>query len=344
MSYGKLASERSPDPNGTLLTGLIAEFKPLTRMMAFEELYYILHHDFHRCEQIFNDIDRNPAMWQQIIEICLKIISDIPRALQKRYQFLENKSLFSQQINPEFAHQFYNSIPSLTIKNQNIFLDKQVRKRTHIDSLKHQNYTNQFLPQSNKSPKKNDNKNISKFQFKNLITLYSTLFYKSWLGIPFRQTLRRKYQILFPNTRLLILAIFDLCQLVARSTDQDLFGMVQREVALILECLHVALEDLKQFVKSPQTYFPDTMYFSDNNDYSFEEPVALLKTLEFGMLNIISKFGPYLSGMHLQPATALKCQTLIDFNLSIFSLEKRSRKPLDSLIQAPFMSNFGRTS
>ncbi|KAG5513710.1 hypothetical protein PMAC_000748 [Pneumocystis sp. 'macacae'] len=313
MSYGKLASERSPDPNGTLLTGLIAEFKPLTRMMAFEELYYILHHDFHRCEHIFNDIDRNPAMWQQIIEICLKVISDIPRALQKRYKFSENKTLFSKQKNSELTYQFYNqlnsniepkntnSIPSLTIKNQNIFLDGQIRKRVHVDNLKHQNYTEEFLLQSSKGPKENDNKNTCKLQFKNFTTL---------------QTLRRKYQILFPNTRLLILAIFDLCQLVARSTDQDLFGMVQREVALILECLHVALEDLKQFIKLPQTHFPDTVYFSDNNDYTFEEPVALLRTLEFGILNIISKFGPYLSGMHLQPSTALKCQTLIDFNLS----------------------------
>ncbi|KAG4306086.1 hypothetical protein PORY_000074 [Pneumocystis oryctolagi] len=323
MSYGKLASERSPDPNGTLLTGLVAEFKPLTRMMAFEELYYILHHDFRRCEQIFNDIDRSPAMWQQIVEICLKIISDIPRALQKRYQFSGNK--ISQQMSPEFTHQFHSqlnynteskntdAIPSLTIKNQNIFLDKHVRKRAHIDRLKHHNYKDELSFHS-KAPSKND-KNIYKLQFENFIAFYLTLFYKSWIGIPFRQSLQRKYQILFPNTRLLILAIFSLCQLVARSTDQDSLGMVQHEVALVLECLHVAFEDLKQFIRSPQTHFPDTIHFPDSHNNVFEEPNALLKTLEFGMLNIISKFGPYLSGMHLQPATALKCQTLADFNL-----------------------------
>ncbi|KAG4301980.1 hypothetical protein PCANB_002019 [Pneumocystis canis] len=326
MSYGKLASEQSPDPNGTLLTGLIAEFKPLTRMMAFEELYYILHHDFRRCEQIFNDIDRSPAMWQQIVEICLKIISDIPRVLQKRHPLLENKTLFSHKVNTNLAYELYNqlnhdtgsknsdSVPLLTIKNQNIFLQKQTHKKIHIDSSKSHNYTDEFSEHSNKILKRND-KNIYKQQFEKLIKLYSTLFYKSWLGIPFRQTLRRKYQILFPNTRLLILAIFDLCQLAARSIDQDLFGMVQREIALILECLSVAFEDLKQSIKSPQTYFPDIIYFPNNHEHNFEEPIALLKTLEFGMLNIISKFGPYLSGMHLQPSTALRCQKLADFNL-----------------------------
>lgn len=113
----------------------------------------------------------------------------------------------------------------------------------------------------------------------------------------------------------LYLFALDLCQLVARSTDQDLFGMVQREVALILECLHVTLEDLKQSIKSPKTHFSDVIDVKNNFDYIFEEPIALLKTVEFGMLNIISKFGPYLSGMHLQPATAMKCQALVDFNL-----------------------------
>ncbi|KTW29716.1 hypothetical protein T552_00923 [Pneumocystis carinii B80] len=325
MSYGKLASERSPDPNGTLLTGLVAEFKPLTRIMAFEELYYILHHDFHRCEQIFNDIDRNPPMWQQIVEICLRIISDIPVTLRRVYQLPENKTLFSNA-NSDFSHQFYNqinddtelknqnSVPLLRIKDQNIFLEKQVRKRTNIDYSKHQNHVNEFLSHSNKASKKKD-KNIYKLQLKNIIIFYLKIFYKSWLGAPFRQTLQRKHQILFPNTRLQILAIFDLSQLVVRSIDQDLFGMVQREVALILECLHVTLEDVKHFIKFPQCHFSDIFYRQNNLDLTFEEPTALLKTLEFGMLNIISKFGPYLSGMHLQPSTAIKCQTLADFNL-----------------------------
>ncbi|EMR10305.1 hypothetical protein PNEG_01564 [Pneumocystis murina B123] len=326
MSYGKLASERSPDPNGTLLTGLVAEFKPLTRIMAFEELYYILHHDIRRCEQIFNDIDRDPPMWQQIVEICLRIISDIPLTLRRVYQLPENKTSFSY-INSEFTHKFYNqinddtelknpnSVPLLRIKDQNIFLEKQVHKRTpHIDHSKHRNNVNEFLSHSNKASKKND-KNIYKLQLKNIIIFYLKIFYKSWLGVPFRQTLRRKHQILFPNTRLQILAIFDLCQLVVRSIDQDLFGMVQREVALILECLNVTLEDIKQFIIFPQAHFSDIFCYQNNPDLTFEEPTALLKTLEFGMLNIISKFGPYLSGMHLQPSTAIKCQTLADFNL-----------------------------
>lgn len=186
--------------------------------MAFEELYYILHQDFRRCEQIFNDIDRNPPMWQQIIEICLKIISDIPLTLQRLHQLSEDKTS-SLNINPEFSHQFQNqsddntesknpnSISLLPIKNQNIFLKKHIRRRTHIDCPKPQNYIDELM-HSNRIPKKNEDKNIYKLQFKKFITFYLTLFYKSWLGVPFRQTLRRKYQILFPNTRLQILAIF----------------------------------------------------------------------------------------------------------------------------------------
>lgn len=73
---GKTISEKSPDPNGTLVSGLKSPGL-LTQVMAFAELVFISHNSPARRKSIFTDIDRKPTIWEQILKECLVVIGDV---------------------------------------------------------------------------------------------------------------------------------------------------------------------------------------------------------------------------------------------------------------------------
>ncbi|RPB14400.1 hypothetical protein P167DRAFT_484672 [Morchella conica CCBAS932] len=77
----KTISEKSPDPNGTLVSGLRANGL-LTQVMAFSELVFISHNSPARRKSIFTDVDRKPInIWEQIMKECLAVIEDVDSKL-----------------------------------------------------------------------------------------------------------------------------------------------------------------------------------------------------------------------------------------------------------------------
>lgn len=74
---GKTISEKSPDPNGTLVSGLKSSGL-LTQVMAFAELAFIANNSPPRRKSIFTDVDRKPTnIWEQILKECLAVIGDV---------------------------------------------------------------------------------------------------------------------------------------------------------------------------------------------------------------------------------------------------------------------------
>lgn len=74
---GKTISEKSPDPNGTLVSGLKSSGL-LTQVMAFAELVFIANNSPARRKSIFTDVDRKPTnIWEQILKECLAVIGDV---------------------------------------------------------------------------------------------------------------------------------------------------------------------------------------------------------------------------------------------------------------------------
>lgn len=74
---GKTISEKSPDSNGTLVSGLKSSGL-LTQVMAFAELVFISHNSPTRRKSIFTDVDRKPTnIWEQILKECLAVIGEV---------------------------------------------------------------------------------------------------------------------------------------------------------------------------------------------------------------------------------------------------------------------------
>lgn len=76
IKEGKTISEKSPDPNGTLVSGLKSSGL-LTQVMAFSELVFIANNSPARRKSIFTDVNRKPTIWEQILKECLVVIEDV---------------------------------------------------------------------------------------------------------------------------------------------------------------------------------------------------------------------------------------------------------------------------
>lgn len=77
IKEGKTISEKSADPNGTLVSGLRSSGL-LTQVMAFAELVFIANNSPARRKSIFTDVDRKPTnIWEQILKECLAVIGDV---------------------------------------------------------------------------------------------------------------------------------------------------------------------------------------------------------------------------------------------------------------------------
>lgn len=70
---GRLISEKSQHSNETLLNGLMQKSKPLTQVLAFEELYLISTEDNYsdRRSAIFDTGTVEASLWHGIVEVCL---------------------------------------------------------------------------------------------------------------------------------------------------------------------------------------------------------------------------------------------------------------------------------
>lgn len=74
---GKTISEKSPDPNATLVSGLKSSGY-LTGVTAFSELVFIAHNSPSRRKSIFKDVNKKPtSIWEQILKECLAVIEDV---------------------------------------------------------------------------------------------------------------------------------------------------------------------------------------------------------------------------------------------------------------------------
>jgi hypothetical protein len=76
---GKVVTDKSSDPNGSLVTGLRSTHAPLTNPIAFWELRFISENRADRRKSIFTDVDRKPqpTIWQQIVVECLRTVNEV---------------------------------------------------------------------------------------------------------------------------------------------------------------------------------------------------------------------------------------------------------------------------
>ncbi len=327
LHHGKLLTSKSNDPNGTLITGLKNYKNPFTRLMAFQELYYISINDKKRRITIFKDIERPITIWKSILKECIDVIDGSKNEIEKSIKsnkINNNKSIKNlQNINNKQNTELNNPI------KKNIFLPEK-SETTHKILIQFQD------PKAIKS-KFVLNYLINSFQiFKNYINNYylnSNLinnFLKSSIGILFRKTIQRNIKKKINNTnkkrnfKILNLAILSLSFLTIRSYDEDKFGILQNDISFILKNFKNFIIILKKFKSS--SYFINEIHWSDikskellikneKNKINLKIIDLILNCLEFGFHDIIFQFVDYLDVMDLEDEVkhmALKLINSID--------------------------------
>ncbi|KAH0609035.1 uncharacterized protein H6S33_001263 [Morchella sextelata] len=295
---GKAISEKSPDPNGTLVSGLRATGL-LTQVMAFSELVFISHNSPARRKSIFTDVDRKPTnIWEQIMKECLVVIEDVDSKLTgvgraangPLPKIASTHSTALALKSPSPAIQFIAGDTAL-------LTSPSTSSGKLLDLIQSKDSANSSLSNIIRKlpPSMAEAEASVTGSFKSRIEP----FLASPYGQPFRQTIQQRTSILMPNVRIQVNAVSSLARLVTASLSEDDYGVVQKHVPLILQAFSSTIEALDRYMASPPIHWTDIEAKSDPKSLTLREPEMLLKALEGGLRDIAVAFKPYVKDMEL---------------------------------------------
>ncbi|KAF5116792.1 hypothetical protein DV454_001476 [Geotrichum candidum] len=292
----ELISAKSNDKNGTLVTGLQAKHKQLIRMLAFLELVHIAINVKDRRVSIFADIDRKVSIWTQIKNETLGLVDDIIKPLEKIYKQQENKpkpvAVTSSVEVPAGA----SGIPAtpIAIKEKNIFA-RPSSKATIIDGLQDKNAL--------ASKEVIGVVQAVKQKFHDTVkanTVYVQSLLESEMLYPLRFTISRRARQIIPNPSLTVVGVSALSALVCHSIEDDQYGMVQKDIASILDRLVDAHRMLRKFIDTPPVHWSNPHEKVDSKR-DLADVLQVLDAVDEAFTNIVHEFYDYLPSLGLSP-------------------------------------------
>ncbi|ODQ67884.1 hypothetical protein NADFUDRAFT_81016 [Nadsonia fulvescens var. elongata DSM 6958] len=304
MSLGPLhrnccISEKSKDKNGTLVTGIRAVKRPLTRALAFQELLYISLNQPNRRTEIYKDINREIPIWGQILKECSFVLNQVVKSTTKKF---DKES--SQPLEKPLTKTSATPVTVIPIKNENIFLKG---RPTHSIMEGFQD-NNASISKDMVNSLKNtlDNSRVFLKQYSS----YRDWFFASRMGIPFRQTIQRRVKIMFPNPVLTMNAITALSSFMVHSIDEDVYGTVQRDIPVVLHELCMTMSALEGFLNSPHIHWSDIDAQRSSQLPNLEEINVIMDAVYTGFIEIVDKFGAYFEHMDLSREVQNKVREL----------------------------------
>ncbi|KAK9320643.1 nucleoporin protein Ndc1-Nup [Lipomyces orientalis] len=323
LHRGKGISERSSDPNGTLLTGLRrGSKKQFTRRTAFQELRFIAYHDGRRRDSIYKDVEK-PSTWQQITSECLNVLEDLRNTLVINSD-LSGKSKLQARSTVAVLTQPSPSTsptpPPIKMRRENIFLSAAPVNASPASKLERKLLEGLQDPQAVQSYSA-----IAWFQdmqkwlkrgkeelWNHVIAFLSTPY-----GAPFRCTIQRKVSKLVSNRELVSDAISALTDLVVNSMIEDTFGTVQRDIPRILSEFDQSITIMEMFIQKPPLHWSDVINkkklvngrnpVRTSDAIELDELDVLVDELTEAFDRIVHTFDKYLLGMGLSPDVYRRC-------------------------------------
>jgi len=294
VNNGTTVSERSTDPNGSLMLGLKTTKKPLTQSMAFMELSYITKNSPARRISMFKDLRAPKSIWTQIVEECLGNISAISAAVGAAMNPppTSTPQAHAQSAPPPSKGTAAEATFS-TVKEDNIW---QTPPKKHL--------VDQWQAPADKmpiSPISLDTitQNIGgKEKIEQATNAYVYPLLKSAIGSFFRITIQDKTRLVFPNVRMQIDSINALTKLCVASLVEDEYGSVQKDIPIILSYICTAMTSLEAYRDKPPVHWTDVEY-DQNKVLSLYEPDQLLAALSQSIAEIGNAFAPYFKDMGL---------------------------------------------
>ncbi|KAK6535144.1 hypothetical protein TWF694_001622 [Orbilia ellipsospora] len=294
---GKTISEISPDPNGSLLLGLRLKKKPFSRLLAFRELSFIATEMPQRRDSIFKELTKPIPTLKLILTECREIVGVIATNLSPPPEATTGTSDVKNPSPVKEIKGFSPQKPS----DENIL--RTPAKKSVVEQWQ---ATPGNMPTS---PINLDAIKTHMIKRETVETkMYSLLnpILKSQYGDVFRITIQRKTTNLLPCASMQIDALNAMVGFIYASLKEDTYGMVQKDLAEILEELTRVSSALECYIANPPLHWTDIHAkkilesgSASAREALFPEAVLLLATVDDGLQKIGEAFNPYFDVMGL---------------------------------------------
>ncbi|KAK0654116.1 Nucleoporin NDC1 [Lasiodiplodia hormozganensis] len=318
----------SKDPNGSLLSGLRAK-KDLLRTYAFWELAIISQRFPDRRAAIYKEIDTKT--FKAVLEACLAEIT----AVKGRIEAVSappppppptEVEMAQQRLQHGYAHRPLIAEP---LKADDIFapVDAPVGRaakefRRAKDFAKAQGKhpgPHPFAPIVQEEIPRLIENTTQKLPQASAVQASLQQLLRSPFGAPFRQTFARRAAVIAlgsPHSRAttVVNAVTALTQLALRSIKEDVYGVVNRDVVVIIRTFIAVLTSLDSFVKTGlDVHWSDVAYDEKEsrrykNMGEVGEVVAALRT---GLKEVLGQFEMYLRGMEMSEKELREAKELL---------------------------------
>lgn len=300
MKQGRLLTEESSDPNGSLLNGLKAA-RPVARNFAFWELTLIATHMQQRRQLIYQDISRvGGSTWSQLYTICLAELHGVVKRIQ------DDQTPRGQPAASVPQHQ--NHLPRISnpIKQDNIFTQSKPVSLSQFRGQDHKAYnvvetgaTKAIEYASAHAPQ---HEQLTKESVSGLVQLSLVYILRSPVGVPFRQTLARKASSVifgtpFSNLGTMMNAIASITKFVVYSKKEDRFGTVYRDIPNIIRTFTSTHAAIQSYVQTLATHWTDVTFHEE--DRMIPDVQTVLQSLQDGLREIVNEFGEYADDLGL---------------------------------------------
>ncbi|EWC45737.1 hypothetical protein DRE_05074 [Drechslerella stenobrocha 248] len=304
---GKVISDTSSDPNGSLILGLRLKKKPLSRRLAFKELKFIATEKKPRRETIFADLTKPTPALKQLLAECRDVIGVII-------------TKFTPPEQPSNALVIKPQSPGKDIKDfspQQPLDENVLRTPPKNGVIGKWQATPGNMPSSPINLDSIKTHIAKKEVIESRVYEFLTPLLDSTYGDIFRMTVQRKTTALFPDASLQIDAIVALAGFVCASLDEDIYGMVQKDLPSLLEEFTNIASALEGYMSNPQPHWTDVhsktlleLHDPSVNKQLFPEATALLDAVNTGLQKIGDAFEPYLPGMELSTDARRKIRSV----------------------------------
>lgn len=318
----------SKDPNGSLLTGLRAK-KDLPRTFAFWELAIISQKFEDRRKTIYTELDR--PTFKEILDACLAEIT----AVKARIESVSAPPPPPPPTELEQARQRakfgYSNRPLIAepLKDDDIFAPADAPDGR---AAKHFRRAKDFAKQHGKSPGPHPfaplvNEEIPRLIENTAQRLPPATAVHGWCqqalrspaGAPFRQTFARRAAAVIcgsprSHATTVVNAITAITQLSLRSIKEDTYGVVNRDVVLVIRALATVLASVDRFVKQDLDVHWTDVAFDAKESRRYKnlgEVGEVAKALKQGLQAVLTQFEMYLRGMEMSEKEIREAKELL---------------------------------
>lgn len=303
MKQGRLLTEESADPNGSLLNGLKAT-RSVPRAFAFWELALISNYMPQRRQLIYQDIARSDgSSWSQVHTICLGEL----HAVVKRIHDSRAPAVTAAGI-PQQPQQ---GLPKLgnSVRQDNIYTppkpvafsafrgqDPKAYNVVETGAMKAIEYASAHGPKQEQ---------ISKDSVTGLVRNFMIMVVRSPVGGPLRQSFARRVRgvILggpYSSLGFILDSVTSLSKFVVHSKKEDRFGTVYRDIPNVIRTFTSSHMAIQSYVSGLDVHWTDVWFKEE--DRRVPDVQLLLKSLEDGLRGMVSEFGEYADDLGLSAA------------------------------------------